>query len=84
MASIQTNIITPPVHLKDFLLLKLMGLYRDDNPGDSLNCRLIMSGCNAYIYNPKSINVIKPQEEHDSLEFHNPNDQIFSRYNYIF
>ncbi|XP_076262413.1 nuclear pore complex protein Nup133 isoform X2 [Rhynchophorus ferrugineus] len=78
MASIHTNTPTPPVMPKDFLLLKLMGSYRDDSPGDSLNCRLIMSGCNAYIYNSKSIHVIKPQEEHDTLEFHNPNDQIFS------
>ncbi|XP_030748548.1 nuclear pore complex protein Nup133 [Sitophilus oryzae] len=78
MASLSTQGANPPTQLKDFLLLNLMSLYNDDNPGDALSWRFIMSGSNAYVYGPKVITVIKPQEEVDTLAFHNANDHLFN------
>ncbi|KAJ8925587.1 hypothetical protein NQ315_009427 [Exocentrus adspersus] len=62
--------------LRDFLLLKMSGLYRDDNPSDSLSYRFLLCGTNAFIYNFKTITVIRPQEEPDILEFHSSQDLL--------
>lgn len=60
---------TGSAQIRDFLLLKMSGLYREDNPGDSLSYRFLLCGTQAYLYNSKTITVVKPQEEPDVLEF---------------
>ncbi|KAG5890186.1 hypothetical protein JTB14_010650 [Gonioctena quinquepunctata] len=60
--------------IKDFLPLKMSGLYREENPGDSLSYRFLLCGTSAYLYNLKSITVVKPQEEPDVLEFNSSQD----------
>lgn len=60
--------------IRDFLLLKMSGLYREDNPSDSLSYRFLLCGTQAYLYNSKTITVVKPQEEPDVLEFTAPQD----------
>ncbi|EFA05993.1 Nuclear pore complex protein Nup133-like Protein [Tribolium castaneum] len=78
MISLQTNTNQPPTAVKDFLLLKITDLYRENNPGDSLSYRFLLCGINAYLYNQKHITVIKPQEEPDILEFNTPQDFLLA------
>lgn len=84
MVAIAANSPTPPTEPKDFLLLKIMGLYRDNNPGEALNYRFTLCGNNAYIYNTKTITVIKPQQDPDPLEFLHPSDHLFSKFCLIY
>ncbi|GJQ78399.1 putative nuclear pore complex protein [Trypoxylus dichotomus] len=74
MICIQTNTTVPPTNFQDFLLLQITGLYRDEDPSDCLSYRFLLSGSTAYVYNQKSITVIKPQEEPDVLDFDGPHD----------
>ncbi|KRT80936.1 hypothetical protein AMK59_5243, partial [Oryctes borbonicus] len=74
MICIQTNTTVPPSNFQDFLLLQITGLYRDEDPSDCLSYRFLLSGTTAYVYNQKSITVIKPQEEPDVLDFDGPHD----------
>lgn len=62
--------------VKDFTLLKMSGLYREDNPAESLSFRFLWCNNSAYIYNHRSITVIKPMDEPDILEFNTPQDTI--------
>ncbi|XP_044263471.1 nuclear pore complex protein Nup133 [Tribolium madens] len=78
MISLQTNTNQAPTAVKDFLLLKITDLYRENNPGDSLSYRFLLCGINAYLYNQKHITVIKPQEEPDILEFNTPQDFLLA------
>ncbi|CAG9768028.1 unnamed protein product [Ceutorhynchus assimilis] len=78
MAVIPTKNPNLQTLLKDFMLLKISDFYRDNNPGDALNLRFIISGPNAYIYGPQKIITIKPEAEPDTLEFWNDSDYIFS------
>ncbi|XP_066258897.1 nuclear pore complex protein Nup133 [Euwallacea similis] len=78
MISFAVNIPNPPTQPRDFLLLKMMGLYTDNNSGEVLNYKFILCANNAYVYSNKSITVIKPQEDPDRLEFLHPSDRIFS------
>ncbi|XP_072378626.1 nuclear pore complex protein Nup133 [Diabrotica undecimpunctata] len=74
MISFSTNDGTPEI--KDFVLLMMTGLYRDDNPSDSLSYRFLICGTSAYLYNSKTITVIRPQEEPDVLEFTSSQDVL--------
>ncbi|XP_023018139.1 nuclear pore complex protein Nup133 [Leptinotarsa decemlineata] len=71
MISFSTNGST---QIKDFLILKMSGLYREDNPSESLSYRFLLCGTSAYVYNLKTITVLKPQEEPDILEFNSSQD----------
>lgn len=71
-------------HIRDFVLLKMSGLYREDNPSDSLSYRFLLCGINAYLYNLKTITVVKPQEEPDVLEFNSPQDLLLGTLPTIF
>ncbi|KAJ8938499.1 hypothetical protein NQ318_005163 [Aromia moschata] len=44
--------------IRDFLPLKMSGLYREDNPGESLSYRFLLCCTSAYVYNSKSITVL--------------------------
>lgn len=77
MISVQTNLQQPPTHVKDFVLLKLTDLYRE-NANDALSYRFLVYGTYAYLYNQKSITVVKPQEETDTLEFNSPEDFLLA------
>ncbi|KAK4884014.1 hypothetical protein RN001_000285 [Aquatica leii] len=76
MISVQTNLPTPPTNIRDLLLLKMNGLYREDNSSDSLSYRFLLCGTCAYLYNQRTITIFKPQEEPDILEFHGLPDFI--------
>jgi nuclear pore complex protein Nup133 len=78
MISLQTNSSQPPTNVKDFLLLKMTDLYRENNSNDALLYRFLLCGSYAYLYNQKSITVIKPQEEPDVLEFNTPQDFLLA------
>ncbi|XP_025830293.1 nuclear pore complex protein Nup133 [Agrilus planipennis] len=69
LVSLETNGPEAPNHVRDFYILKMKGLYREDNPQDSLSYRFLKCSSCAYIYNQRCITVIKPQEEPDTLEF---------------
>lgn len=74
MMCIQTNTTVAPNSFQDFLLLQITGLYRDEDPSECLSYRFLLSGNTAYVYNQKTITVIKPQEEPDVLDFDSPHD----------
>ncbi|KAL1492848.1 hypothetical protein ABEB36_011029 [Hypothenemus hampei] len=78
MAAFAVNSANPPSETKDFLLLKITGVYKDSNLAEVLDYRFTLCGINAYIYNRKSITVIKPEEDPDPLECVGPQDHIFS------
>lgn len=80
MISIPTNGPTAPTRPKDFLLLKMNDMYKENTTGDALNYRFNLCGNTAYFYTAKSITVIKPEEEPDVLEFLHPLDHIFSKF----
>lgn len=65
--------------IKEFFLLKMSGLYREDNPCDSLAYRFLICGTQAYLYNLKTITVIKAQEEPDTLEFTSSQDFLLGK-----
>lgn len=72
-----------PTTVKDFLLLKVSALYREDGSNDALLYRFLLCGTNAYLYNHRSIIVIKPQEDPDTIEFNSPQDFLLGMYMYI-
>ena len=78
MISFQTNTNQTPTNIKDFLMLKMTDLYRESNTGDYLSYRFLLCGTHAYLYNQKSITVIKPHEEPDILEFNTPQDFLLA------
>lgn len=80
MICVQTSGNQPPTTIKDFLLLKVSALYREDSASDCLSYRFLLSGTNAYLYNHRSIVVIKPQEEPDTLEFNAPQDFLLGEF----
>lgn len=75
-AWIDVNADPTPIKFDDFQLLKRNGFYRDENPAESLGYRFLLSGSYAYLYNQRTITVIKPHEEPDTLEFTAPQDFI--------
>lgn len=80
----QTDRNQPPTSLKDFLVLKMVGLYRWSHPAESLGYRLLLSGNSAYVYNQRTITVIKPQEDPDTLEFHGTQETLLGTCNFSF
>ncbi|CAH1116722.1 unnamed protein product [Phaedon cochleariae] len=62
------------VSIKDFILLKISGLYREDNASDSLSYRFLLSGSSVYMYNLKTIRIMRSSEEPDVLEFNSSQD----------
>lgn len=79
MICIQTNTNLPPTSFQDFLLLQITGLYRDEDPSECLSYRFLLSGNTAYVYNHRSITVIKPQEDPDILDFDSPHDLLLGK-----
>lgn len=65
--------------IKEFFLLKMSGLFREENPCDSLAYRFLLCGTHAYLYNLKTITVIKAQEEPDTLEFTSSQDFLLGK-----
>lgn len=63
-----------PTVVKDFLLLKVPALYREDGSNEALLYRFLLCGTNAYLYNHRNIIVIKPQEDPDTIDFNVPHD----------
>ncbi|KAF5282596.1 hypothetical protein FQA39_LY05003 [Lamprigera yunnana] len=76
MVSIQTNLNYAPLNIRDLLVLKMNGLYREENPSDSLAYHFLLCGTAAYLYNQRTITVFKPREEPDVLEFPSSQDVI--------
>ncbi|XP_017772484.1 PREDICTED: nuclear pore complex protein Nup133 [Nicrophorus vespilloides] len=74
LIAIDGSLSQPPTHFGNFQILKMNGLYRDDNPADSLGYRFLISSGIQYVYNHRSVTVFKPQEEPDNLEFNTPMD----------
>lgn len=74
MISFSTQGATP--FIKDFVLLPMSGLYREENIAESLSYRFLICGTSAYLYNAKTITVVKPQEEPDVLEFTSSQDVL--------
>ncbi|CAH0552008.1 unnamed protein product [Brassicogethes aeneus] len=74
MISVSTRSNQPPNQVKDFMILKMSGLYNENNPAEVLSYRFLLCGTHAYLYNQRSITVIKPQEDPDVLEFNAPQD----------
>lgn len=68
-----------PTTVKDFLLLKVSALYREDGSNDALLYRFLLCGTSAYLYNHRSIIVIKPQEDPDTIEFNSPQDFLLGK-----
>ncbi|VEN43093.1 unnamed protein product [Callosobruchus maculatus] len=62
--------------IRDFFLLKMTGLYREDYSSESLSYRFLLSSSTAYLYNLKSVTVIRPQEDPDTLEFNTSQDYL--------
>lgn len=81
MVSVQTNSANAPSNIRDFLVLKMNSLYREDNPAESLSYRFLLCGMSAYLYNQRHITIIKPQEEPDILEFPSPQDFLLGLLN---
>lgn len=80
MISFQTAGSQPPSTIKDFLLLKISNLYREDDSSDCLSYRFLLCGTNAYLYNHRNIIVIKPQEDPDTIEFNSPQDFLLGKF----
>lgn len=76
LISLQTNTRTAPTNFKEFNVIKLNGLYREDQPSEGLSYRFLLSHNTVYLYNSKSITVVRPQEDPDTLEFNSPQDFI--------
>lgn len=74
--NLQTNTKTGPSTFKEFNLIKLSSLYREDQPSEGLSYRFLLSNNTIYLYNAKSITVIRPQDDVDTLEFNSPQDFI--------
>ncbi|CAH1978388.1 unnamed protein product [Acanthoscelides obtectus] len=62
--------------IRDFFLLKITGLYREEHSSESLSYRFLLSGNTAYLYNLKSVIVIRPQEDPDTVEFNASQDYL--------
>ncbi|CAG9859414.1 unnamed protein product [Phyllotreta striolata] len=89
LAAALNNQVSPKVHyamisfttqgptplIKDFVLLLMSGFYREDNH-EALSYRFLICGTSAYLYNARSITVVKPQEEPDVLEFTSSQDVL--------
>ncbi|KAK9884080.1 hypothetical protein WA026_005018 [Henosepilachna vigintioctopunctata] len=76
LISIPLDISHAPVNAKEFKILKMTGLYREDSPGDTLSYRFLWCNNCVYLFNQKTIAVIKAQEDLDILEFSTPQDLI--------
>lgn len=64
-----TNTNTAPTIFQEFFVLKLTGLYQENNPVECLSYRFLICNEIIYVYNKNSIMVIKSQEETESLDF---------------
>lgn len=65
-----------PAHFTSFNVLKLTGIYSEENSLESLAYRFITCNHTSYIHNRRSITVVKPHEEPDCLEFNSPQDYL--------
>ncbi|XP_049818107.1 nuclear pore complex protein Nup133 isoform X2 [Aethina tumida] len=74
MISIATAGTQAPTSIRNFMLLKISSMYNEDNPGDALLYRFLYCGNQVYLYNQKSITVVKQQQDPDVLEFNSPKD----------
>lgn len=83
MISLATGGDEPPTSIKDFLLLKVSQLYREENSSECLSYRFLLCGTNAYLYNHRSIIVIKPQEDPDTIDINTPQDFLLGEL-YVF
>ena len=80
MMCLQTDTTKPPSCFDNFLVLKMTGLYQTENLSESLSYRFLLSGTYAYIYNRRSITVVRAQEEPDVLEFNSPHDFLLGEW----
>ncbi|XP_060515783.1 nuclear pore complex protein Nup133 [Cylas formicarius] len=74
---ISVPITSTSIQIRNFILLELSNLYNEENPTEILSYKFILCGNTVYLYNSKSISVIKMQEPADTLEFHHSQDQIY-------
>lgn len=76
LISIPINNCQPSIIAKEFKILKIMEMYREDNPGESLSYKFLWCNNCTYLFNQKKIIVLKSPEEQDVLEFTTPQDFI--------
>ncbi|KAK5648850.1 hypothetical protein RI129_003742 [Pyrocoelia pectoralis] len=76
MVFVPTNKLQAPNHIRELILLKMSGIYREENATDSLSYRLLFCGSCAYLYNQHNITVFNPPHEPDVLKFNNLKDCI--------
>lgn len=60
---------TAPTMFQEFFVLKLTGLYQENNPVECLSYRFLICNETIYVYNKNTIMVVKTQEEIESLDF---------------
>lgn len=83
MISIATAGTQAPTSIRNFMLLKISSMYNEDNPGDALLYRFLYCGNQVYLYNQKSITVVKQQQDPDVLEFNSPKDFLLGGTNSV-
>lgn len=68
---VQTN-----AQVEEFLLLKLYGLYQEDNTADFLSYRLLLCDTDIYIHRKRDITIIQSSNEPEILDFTSIGDKL--------
>ncbi|XP_044746474.1 nuclear pore complex protein Nup133 [Coccinella septempunctata] len=76
LISIPISNSQPNIIPKEFKVLKIMEVYREDNPSETLSYKFLWCNNCIYLFNQKKIIVLKSPEEQDVLEFNSPQDLI--------
>lgn len=64
------------VQIEEFLLLKLFGLYQEEDTAEFLSYRLLLCDNNVFVYRNRDITIIQPGSEPDLLDFSAIGDKL--------
>lgn len=68
--------IQSTAQIEEFLLLKLYGLYQEDNTAEFLSYRLLLCDTDIYIHRKRDITIVQPSSDPEILDFASIGDKL--------
>lgn len=76
LVRMDANTLQTSAQVEEFLLLKLFGLYQEDNTADFLSYRLLICDSDIYIHRKRDITIIQSSNEPEVLDFTSIGDKL--------
>lgn len=69
LVRLDTDVLQTAAQIEEFLLLKLFGLYQEDDTADFLSYRLLLCDNNMFVLRQRDITIVQSGNDPDFLDF---------------